>query len=74
MRSRKIQQIVGGAAVLLGASCGCGADPAGETDLAKLPPPPQAIVDRAKAAPVPKAPPKFGSPPKSQMVVPQQQQ
>jgi hypothetical protein len=70
MRSRRVRSAFCGVAVVLGASVGCADDPGGATDLAKLPPPSQGVVDRAKALPLPKSPPKFGSPPKSQMVVP----
>jgi hypothetical protein len=62
--------MLGVGAFALGAITGCGGDPAGQTDLAKLPPPSQAVIDRAKAAPLPKSRPKFGSPPKSEMGVP----
>jgi hypothetical protein len=46
---------------------GCGGEPEGQTDLAKLPPPTQAVIDAAKAKTEahPAARPKFGSPPKS---------
>ena len=39
MRSKWIASLLLGAAFALGASAGCGGDPGGPTDLAKLPPP-----------------------------------
>ena len=70
MRSRRVLSTICGMAVVVGASTGCGSDPVGPTDLAQLPPPSQKVIDRAKAVSLPKSPPKFGSPPRSQMVVP----
>ena len=52
------------AAIVLGAGAGCGGGPEDQTDLAKLPPPSKEQVDRAKGQPLPKARPKFGSPPR----------
>jgi len=70
MRTKWVASVLGVAAFAMVASTGCGGDPAGETDLAKLPPPSQAVIDRAKAAPLPKSRPKFGSLPKSEMGIP----
>ncbi len=70
MRTRWIESVLGLAVLALAASAGCGGDPEGQTDLAKLPPPSQQVIDRSKAARVPKARPKFGSPPKSEMGIP----
>jgi hypothetical protein len=70
MRLRKMALALGLAALAFGAVEGCGGEPAGEAELAKLPPPSSGSTDRAQLQPPPKAKPKFGSPPKSQMVPP----
>ncbi len=67
MRTNWIAPMLGVAAFTWAASTGCGGDPVGQTDLAKVPPPSQQVIDRAKAMPLPKSRPKFGSPPKSEM-------
>jgi hypothetical protein len=59
-----------GAALAFGAGAGCGGGPVDKTDLAELPPPPKALIDRAKGQLPPKARPKFGSPPRSKDVNP----
>ncbi len=70
MRSRKMALALGLAAMAFGTVEGCGGDSDGEAELAKLPPPSSGSTGRAQLQPPPKAKPKFGSPPKSQMVPP----
>ena len=70
MRTKWIASMLGMAVFAPGAISGCGDDTAGKTDLAKLSPPSQAVIDRGKAAPLLKSRPKFGSPPKSEMGIP----
>jgi hypothetical protein len=53
------------AACALSVVAGCGGEPDGQTDLAKLPPPSQDAIDRAKKQAPPKALPRFGSPPRA---------
>ncbi len=72
MRTRKRALVLGMAALAFGAGEGCGGDPGGQAELAKLPPPPPRSAGRAQSQP-PKAKPKFGSPPKSQMAPPADQ-
>jgi hypothetical protein len=69
MRSRKIAFAFCGVAFAFGVCSGCGDEPGGQAELAKLPPPSSEATVRAKSQP-PKSKPKFGSPPKSQMVPP----
>jgi len=47
------------------AAGGCGGASEGETDLVKAPLPPQSVIDKAKATPLPKNRIRFGAPPKS---------
>jgi hypothetical protein len=68
MRSNKIVSALRGAAIALVTSTGCGGDSAEQTDLAKLPPPSQAVIDAAKTQPSPKGRPKFGAPPRSELL------
>jgi hypothetical protein len=52
----------------LGVVTGCGGEPEGQTDLAKLPPPSQAVIDAAKKAKTqPQGRPKFGAPPRTEI-------
>ena len=69
MRSRKIVSVFCiGAALGLGASAGCGGGRGrSKPTLADVPPPPPGASVPAKAQPLPSAPPKFGSPPRSEM-------
>jgi hypothetical protein len=68
MRSNHILAGLQGVVLALATISGCGGEPEGQTDLAKLPPPSQAVIDAAKEqAARPTARPKFGSPPKSEM-------
>ena len=64
MRSKSLVSAVCGAAVAMAAG-GCGGAPEGETDLAKAPLPPQSVIDKAKATPLPKKRIRFAAPPKS---------
>lgn len=65
MRSRTIVSALCGASLASVIGAGCGGEPDNETDLAKLPPPSAKQIERAKMKPLPKAPPKFGSPPRT---------
>jgi hypothetical protein len=67
MRSNRIVAALPGGMFVLATITGCGGEPEGQTDLAKLPPPSQAVIDAAKAQAPSKARPKFGSPPRSEM-------
>ena len=67
MRTKWVAPALVLAAFALGAAIGCGNDPADQTDLAKLPPPSQQEIDRAKAIPQPKSKLKFGAPPRSEI-------
>jgi hypothetical protein len=69
MRSRQIVSLFWIAALCLGACTGCGGDPDRPAELAKLSPPPPRATEKARTKPLP-ARPKFGSPPKSQMIPP----
>ncbi len=66
MRAVWVASVLGMAALILGASTGCGGDPADQTDLAKLPLPSDAAVAKAKATRLTGARPKFGAPPKNE--------
>ena len=71
MRSRTGLSALCVVAFALGASSGCSGSSGGptQTDLAKLPLPPQAVIDAAKKAEArPKARPKFGAIPRSEML------
>jgi hypothetical protein len=71
MRSIKLALMLGLAALAFAACEGCGGNPDGPAELAKLPPPSSSSTGRAQSQPPPpKAKPKFGSPPKSQMAPP----
>ena len=65
MPSIKIIASLGGAAIAVATVAGCGSSSDGQVDFAKLPPPSQAEIDRAKTKAPIKARPKFGSPAKS---------
>ncbi len=67
MRTKWVAAALVLASFALGAAIGCGDDPANKTDLAKLPPPSQAVLDREKTVPRPKTKLKFGAPPKSEL-------
>ncbi len=67
MRSSKIVFMQCIAVLCIGACAGCGDNSGGQAELAKLSTPPGAS-EEAKAQPPPKAKPKFGSPPRSEMV------
>jgi hypothetical protein len=64
MRVKWIASVLHGVAIALGASSGCGGDPVGETDLAKLPPPASGVIAKPTQLKGPR--PKFGAPPKGQ--------
>ena len=69
MRSNKIVSALRGAAIALVTSTGCGGGSAEQTDLVKLPPPSQAVIDAAKKNQArPQARPKFGAIPRSEML------
>jgi hypothetical protein len=70
MRSSRILSGLQGVVLALAAVTGCDGGSEGQTDLAKLPPPPQAAIDAAKTQAPPTARPKFGSPPRSATVKP----
>jgi hypothetical protein len=70
MRSNRILAGLQGVVLALATVTGCDDDSEGQTDLAKLPPPSQAVIDAAKAQAPPTARPKFGSPPRSATVKP----
>jgi hypothetical protein len=70
MRSRTIASVFCVVALGFGAGAGCGGDPDKPAELAELSPPPPGTTERAKGLPLPKTPPKFGAPPRSQMVPP----
>ena len=70
MRINRVVCSLGGAAFALGTIVGCGGSSDEKVDLAKLPPPSQEAIDRAKAQPLPKGRPRFGAPPKSAQVQP----
>jgi hypothetical protein len=66
MRSKALVSAVCGMALAAAAAvAGCGGDSEGETDLAKGALPPQSVIDKAKATPLPKNRIKFAAPPKS---------
>jgi hypothetical protein len=68
MRSNRILTGLQGVVLALATVTGCDGGSEGQTDLAKLPLPSQAVIDAAKAqAARPTARPKFGSPPRSEM-------
>ena len=67
MRSSRGMSMFHGGVFTLVVIAGCGEDSGGQTDLAKLPPPSQAVLDTAKAKAQPNPRPRFGSPPKSEM-------
>ena len=70
MRStRKFSKLHGGV-LALAAIAGCEDGSTGQTDLAKVPPPSQAVLDAAKIQAPQKGRPKFGSPPRSEMAKP----
>jgi hypothetical protein len=70
MRSSRILSRLHGGVLVLATVTGCDDGSEGQTDLANLPPPPQAVIDAAKAQAPPTARPKFGSPPRSATVKP----
>jgi hypothetical protein len=70
MRSNRVLTGLQRVVLALATISGCGGEPEGQTDLAKLPAPSQAVIDAAKTQAPPTARPKFGSPPKSEMVKP----
>lgn len=71
MRSKALVSAVCGTILAVGSVGGCGGDSEGETDLAKVPLPPQSVIDKAKATPLPKNRIRFAAPPKSALDAPQ---
>jgi hypothetical protein len=67
MRSSCIRSGLHGGVLALATITGCGGEPEGQTDLAKLPLPSQAVIDAAKAQAPSKARPKFVTPSRSEM-------
>ena len=67
MRSNRILAGLHGGVVALAVITGCGGEPEGQTDLAKLPLPSQAVIDAAKAQAPSKVRPKFATPTRSEM-------
>jgi hypothetical protein len=70
MRSNRILSGLHGGVLALATITGCNNGSEGQTDMAKLPPPSQEVIDAAKARPAPTARPKFGSLPRSEMPKP----
>ena len=67
MRSSRIRSGLHGGVLALATITGCDHGSDGQTDIAKLPPPSQEVLDAAKVQAPQKARPKFGSPPRSEM-------
>jgi hypothetical protein len=67
MRLVRILSGLHGGVLVLATITGCDNDSEGQTDIAKLPMPPQEALDASKAKARQNPRPKFGSPPKSEM-------